>query len=232
MITLVLLPGMDGTGDLFNSFVASLGAEQRAVVVRYPVSEEMGYAELEKVARAALPTSEPFILVGESFSGPIAISIAASSPDQLKGLILCCSFARNPHPIFSSLQSLISKLPISFVPLGPASHVILGKFSTASLRTEIGQAISKVSISALRARLKAVLAVDVRDQLNQIKVPVLYLRAAHDRVVPRTASEFIRYLSPTTQIVELDAPHFLLQAVPKKAAAEITAFKRKLEATR
>jgi pimeloyl-[acyl-carrier protein] methyl ester esterase len=230
MTTLVLLPGMDGTGKLFNSFISSLGAAQKVIVVSYPDSEALGYAELEVLARAAIPKNTPFILVGESFSGPIAISIAASAPDQLKGLILCCSFARNPHSLFSGLQPFVSKLPISRAPFGLISRLVLGKFSNPSLRSEIAQAISNVSLNVLRARLKAVLGVDVSDKLKQIKVPIFYLRAAHDRVVPRSASEFISSLLPSARIIELDAPHFLLQTASVKAAEEISKFAREVEA--
>jgi pimeloyl-ACP methyl ester carboxylesterase len=77
--TLVLLPGMDGTGDLFAPLVAALGPHMRTVIVRYP-DEPLDYASDEEIARAALPIGHPFILLGESFSGPIAVSIAASAP--------------------------------------------------------------------------------------------------------------------------------------------------------
>jgi pimeloyl-ACP methyl ester carboxylesterase len=229
MMTLVLLPGMDGTGELFSALVAALEPERHVIVVRYPVSDAMDYNQLEAVARSALPPDTPYILLGESFSGPIAVSIAASAPGQLKGLILSCTFVRNPRPLFARLRFFVSKLPISLAPLGLVSHLLLGKFSTINLRAEITQAISQVSVSALRARLKAVLAVDVSAKLDQITVPILYLRATHDRVVPRAASELISRLSSGTRVVELDAPHFLLQAVSAKAAKQIVAFMRELE---
>ncbi len=101
MTTLVLLPGMDGTGELFAPLVAALNSGFKTVVVRYPPNEVLSYAELESIARASLPTNEPFFILGESFSGPIAVSIAASAPPGLKGLILCASFVRNPQPLFS-----------------------------------------------------------------------------------------------------------------------------------
>jgi thioesterase domain-containing protein len=82
MVALVLLPGMDGTGELFAPFLAALGPDQAVVVVRYPTDRELGYAELEQVARAALPVDQPFILLGESFSGPVAICrLAAAEGD-------------------------------------------------------------------------------------------------------------------------------------------------------
>src|SRR5688572_28354175 len=112
MVTLVLLPRMDGTGELFAPFVAALGPDQSVVVVRYPTDRTHCYAELEPIARAALPIDQPFVLLGESFSGPVAISIAAAPPHQLKGLVLCCTFARNPYPWFSPLRALAALLPL------------------------------------------------------------------------------------------------------------------------
>jgi pimeloyl-ACP methyl ester carboxylesterase len=104
MITSVLLPGMDGTGVLFADFVASLPPEFKPLVVAYPNDPKLGYPELEVLARAALPRDQRFILLGESFSGPVAISIAASNPPGLLGLILCCTFARSPHPLLAQLS--------------------------------------------------------------------------------------------------------------------------------
>src|SRR5687767_5910188 len=117
MITLMLLPGMDGTGHLFAPFLEALGNEFNVKVVRYPGTEALNYAELEAVARAAMPDG-PFVLLGESFSGPIAISLAASGSPHLKGLVLCCTFARNPKPLFTGLRSLVSILPVAAAPTG------------------------------------------------------------------------------------------------------------------
>ena len=88
MLKLVLLPGMDGTRTLFQPFVDALAGEFEIQIVRYPTHKAFGYEELEAFVRAALPTDSPFILLGESFSGPIAVSIAASKPAALVGLVL------------------------------------------------------------------------------------------------------------------------------------------------
>jgi len=93
MVTLILLPGMDGTGLLFQDFVEALGAEIRAVVVSYPKNESLTYTALESTVQRQLPSDEPYVLLAESFSGPLAISIAASGPSGLLGVVLCCSFA-------------------------------------------------------------------------------------------------------------------------------------------
>jgi pimeloyl-ACP methyl ester carboxylesterase len=107
--TLMLLPGMDGTGMLFDPLRAELGNAVGTTVVRYPTHGPIGYDELASIARAALP-SGPFVVLGESFSGPIAILLAASRPAGLVGLVLACSFARNPRPALAVLAR--AALPI------------------------------------------------------------------------------------------------------------------------
>ena len=67
----VLLPGMDGTGELFADFVDALPKSFETVRVRYPADRCLSYSELEELVQAAC--SEPFMLVAESFSTPLAI---------------------------------------------------------------------------------------------------------------------------------------------------------------
>src|SRR4051812_42890566 len=119
-ITLVLLPGMDGTGQLFDLFVSALSGEFEIKVAAYPTSTPLGYAELEAIARETIPKEGPYVILGESFSGPIAISLAASAPAQLKGLILCCTFIRNPRPALSFFSPFLRLLPVGSVPVSAA----------------------------------------------------------------------------------------------------------------
>src|SRR3984957_19651439 len=94
---LVLLPGLDGTGKLFADFLKTLDLGVSANVVPYPADVPLGYDELEHLVRAALPTRGRFVLLGESFSGPLAIRIAADPPPGLSGLILCVTLASYPY---------------------------------------------------------------------------------------------------------------------------------------
>ncbi len=229
MITLVLLPGMDGTGTLFEPFMKALGDEFHIAVVTYPPDQPLGYAELESIASAALPADGPLILLGESFSGPIATTLAAHYPSRVRGLILCCTFIQNPRPIFSTFKLLAGTIPVRFAPLGVISHFLLGSFATPGLRLALKRALAPLSPAALRARLQAVLSVDASPQLAAVQCPVLYLRASQDRVVPPTASRLVSQVCPAAELVSLDAPHSLLQAVPSEAATTVAAFIRALE---
>ncbi len=225
---LVLLPGMDGTGRLLERFVAALRPGFQATVVSYPPDQALDYSALEALARSRLPADRPFVVLGESFSGPIALSIAASTPSGLCGVVLCCSFARNPRPGLDPLRTLARVLPIRVIPAACVARALLGRFSTPPLRRVLVEAMGQVAPSVLRARIHAVLGANVSSLLPRVRVPVLYLRASEDRVGPRAASRLILQLLPATKIIDVEAPHCLLQAAPAEAARHIAGFVREL----
>lgn len=219
---------MDGTGTLFESFISALGEEFSVQVVRYPTVGTLGYKELEDHARRSLPSSGKFVILGESFSGPIAVSIAASRPVGLVGLIHCATFIRNPRPLFGPLRHFASAMPIKLAPLWILSSALLGSFSNQRLRSVLAEAMSQVSSETLRSRLRAVLSVDVSAKLKAIDVPLLYLLAQHDQVVPVSAFEQIKQVLPAIQVAPINAPHFLLQTAPNEAASAVGKFMRSL----
>ena len=102
-----------------------------------------------------------------------------------------------------------------FAPLLYAGH------ATPELRRAHAQAMSKVAAVTLRARVASILSVDYRARLRDIPVPMHYLRAASDRLVPLSALKEILRLKPAIEVVEFDAPHFLLQTLPRQGAAAV-----------
>ncbi|MGZ8270027.1 MAG: alpha/beta fold hydrolase [Methylophilus sp.] len=230
-VSLILLPGLDGTGQMFEPFVAALGDEFDIKVVAYPASQSLGYAELEVIAREALPKEGPYVILGESFSGPIAISLAASVSTQLVGSILCCTFVRNPRPIFTHFGLLVDLLPFKLVPLPVIAYFLFGRFSTDALLKLLARTLAQVSLSVLRRRLKEVITVDVSAKLETVSTPLLYLRAKHDSLIPSDASIIVTRLNSHAQVVEIDAPHCLLQAAPAESAQLVAAFMHKVQNT-
>lgn len=225
-ITLVLLPGMDGTGLMFAPFIAALGPDVDYRVVAYPTDRPLDYAEHEAIARAALPGDAPYVILGESFSGPIAIRIAASAPHNLKGLVLCCSFARSPQPLLACLRPLTHVLKSGALPMWALNLLLLGRFSTAPLRAALSTTVRMVSAATMMSRLRSVIDVDVSKELSAIAVPCMYLRATEDRLVPETAARLVQKLRPGLQVIDVDAPHGLLQAVPETATKLVMDFTR------
>ena len=228
MIDLVLLPGLDGSGDFFDALCWQLPHQWRTQVVRYPGDQPLSYSELAQLVLAALPDDGPFVLVAESFSGPVAIQVAAMRPAGLLGVVLCATFAKYPRPILRPFLELTGMAPVRAVPMGLLSRVLLGAEADAEWADRIRQAMGKCSVAVLRKRAREVLLVDVRSQLAHIRVPVLYLQATRDWVVPAAALIGIQRVLPGIQVAKIDGPHFLLQARPGPCAVRIAVFAERL----
>ena len=230
MITLVLLPGMDGTGRLFADFIDALGPEFETRVVAYPADASLDYSKLETIARSFLPHDKPFVLLAESFSGPIGISISASKPPGLVGLVLCCSFARSPRPILSLFWPLLQLLPFKLFSTTAISKRLLGRYSTTHLQSQLEQTLALVSLDTIRTRIAEVAKIDVSTELGQICAPILYLRATRDCLVKRRSWENILKNASHAHLAEIEGPHLLLQAKPSEAAGIATQFARNVTA--
>src|SRR5262245_48931485 len=84
---------MDGTARLFERFVRAAPADVSATSIALPPDRVLSYDELADLVRGALPPGE-LVLLGESFSGPLALRLAALV--QPAATILCASFVRAP----------------------------------------------------------------------------------------------------------------------------------------
>jgi pimeloyl-[acyl-carrier protein] methyl ester esterase len=214
---------MDGSGLLFDEFVSELKC--KSFVISYPTDQPLGYEELEQHVRSLLPSDEPLVLLAESFSGPLAIALAANPPPQLKALVLACTFARLRVPSFALLLlKAVGLLPLWRAPTFLASRMLFGRFRSEAKEAVLRRAIEAVTPQAWRARLNAVLSADKTSCLCRIRVPLLYLRASEDRVVFSSASAVISAHLPGTKVVAIDGPHFLLQSKPRECAAAVRAF--------
>jgi len=226
---IVLLPGMDGTGTLYEPLQRALRDSCNLQILTYPPDQALDYAELEALVLTQLPVTEDYILLGESFSGPIAISIAARQPTRLKALILCATFARNPYPWLTVSRYVIPFLPTRFAPLRVLSHLLLGRFSSEEMCGQLANALAQVKPASLKARLHAVLHCDFREKLKAIKVPVLYLQATRDRLMPATVHAEIKRELPELEMRTYDAPHFLMQTKADEVASDILRFMSEIE---
>jgi pimeloyl-[acyl-carrier protein] methyl ester esterase len=222
----VLLPGLEGTGQLFTPLLNLLEPDCKATVVTYPQSELLSYEQLMPYVLKALPAPEPFVLLAESFSGPLAVEIAAAARTNLQALVLCASFVSNPAPPGWQWIQRVNhpfwfqyRLPHWFVRYATAMWDC-----EASVITNLIEQTKSVRPEVLSFRLAQALSVDVRAALQRCHLPLLYLRAKRDVLVRRQNWEEIARLKPDATCTEIDASHFALQHKPAEALAAIQAF--------
>ncbi len=62
-----------------------------ADVLSYPLDQSLGYDRLISIVEEEARKLGDFVVVGESFSGPLALMLAARNPAGLQGVVLCAS---------------------------------------------------------------------------------------------------------------------------------------------
>ena len=148
----------------------------------------------------------------------------------MRALVLCCSFVRNPRPLLAPLRHLLDLVPFGALPGFALRQALLAPYATPALQAELAAALAQVPPGVLRQRLRAVLETDASPSFARGTLPVLYLRARHDRLVPPENAVQILRQAADTQLVDIAAPHMLLQAVPAAAADAVAAFITSLSA--
>lgn len=224
MTKLLLLPGLDGTGLVFDPLLKHLPEDIEALVVRYPADRVMSFQEHIDFARKQLPKQKPFVLLAESFSGPISLQILSDPPDNLKGVLLVATFVRHPTPFFLDavlylpqklILNLFSKsLLARFFCLGGANSEAIDIFQNA---------LKAVKLSVLSNRLKILAELPPPPEIS-FSGPCLYLQAKNDRLVPERATVCLQQLLPQLQIEQLPGPHITLLAHPETGAQIISNF--------
>ena len=220
MKTLILLPGMDGTGELFERFIAVAPPGFRAIALRLPPVAK--YAELEAALLPQLP-ADAFTIVAESFSGPLGIRLAARAADRVEALIFSNTFADRPRsPLYALVPwALAFRFP---PPRWVSGRYLLGRFITRQNLAAIRVASAQTSPKIMARRLIATLRVDDTPLLRKLRLPMLYLRGTEDHLVLDESVEAMQRANPAILRRDIEAPHLLLQTAAAEAWSSIEAF--------
>lgn len=219
----VLLPGFDGTGMLYAPLLRILPPEVVPVVIPYPAARISSAQELAEIVLSSLPEGQPYVLIAESFSGPIALRV--SHVRAPAALVLCASFAKCPLPrtVITVLKALSWALArrrpaeclVRRYLIGEAPDDVLALFSSA---------ISTVSPQVLMHRFAVLGEFNEEYSSGMMKFPLLYLQATRDRLVGRRHAEFVQRIYPDTRIERIESPHLILQVQPQAALHAILGF--------
>ena len=223
-----MLPGLDGTGLLFEPALRACPNELETVVQALPSQEALDYQALSGRVTAELPANEPFILLGESFSGPLALEVAARRPAGLLGVVLVATFVTPPKPGWVSL------LPWSFIfkfspPEFLVRHYFVSRRGTEEVLDMFQRIPELVAPEVMAFRVRLVSSVDAREALSSCPVPILYLQASQDRLVSARALVEILRVRPEVEHRSIESPHFVLQVAPDEVWGHILSFVRNLQ---
>jgi pimeloyl-ACP methyl ester carboxylesterase len=217
---LVLLPGLDGTGALFRRLLAALPAELQTKVVSYP-NQALDLEQLAAHVVRQLP-SHRVVLLAESFSGLVALTLLANAAARVRGVIFVGAFAEPPRPFLLRFAPLASHAGgwVRSIPAFFLRRYCLGPEASADELNELRQAIAAVAPGVLAQRLALV---GKRHSFGKLPsdVPAYYLKASSDKLVPASSASWFEQKFKPCEITEVRGPHFLLQANPRESAAVI-----------
>ena len=213
---------MDGTGELFERFIATAPAGLRLVPLRLPQLAD--YDSLERALREQLPDGD-FSIVAESFSGPLAIRLAARAGQRVHALVFSNAFADRPRSALYALLpwALAFRFP---APRWIIRRYLLGGFINHENLGAVRKAAEQVSAPLMARRLIATLRVNDLTTLRQLDLPMLYLRGTEDRLVLESSVQAMERACPWIIRHDIAAPHLLLQTVPEGAWLHIDPFIR------
>lgn len=224
-IRVVLLPGLHGTGDLFDSFVKQCPPEFDPITVNYPRDRVLSYEALACEVQSHVTGSSPMVLVGESFSGPLALRLASKRPPGLIAVVLVASFVLPPAPSwlrFLPWQSLFH----TRIPFYKLRAIAAGSRDEMEILVKAGRIMKDVSANVLASRVCSTLTVDARSWLGSCPVPLLYLAGARDRLVRPHSLASILECRPDVVCRTMQTSHFVLQLAPTQAWNAIVEFIR------
>ncbi|MBA6337433.1 hypothetical protein H4J57_09485 [Colwellia sp. BRX8-7] len=216
---LVLLPGMDGTGELFEEFLSNFDGDY--IVIPLPQSGSQDHVFLANIIKEQLPT-EDFVLLAESFAGGIIPELLRQNNPHLKGVIFIASFLSSPNQLLLSIAKFLPIKSLASAPLSTIFHkfLLLGQGASKELLSKFITVTKSIPDLVLKNRLEVMS--QQRLPITTSDIPSIYIKALSDRLITsQKGREFTKVFS-NIKYIEIEGPHFILQAQPKESARLVT----------
>jgi pimeloyl-ACP methyl ester carboxylesterase len=222
--TLVLLPGLDGTEVFFRPLMERLPATIRPLPLNYPDAGPHGYRALLDFVRRELADIPPYVVLASSFSGPLAVMLAATEPRRVRGVILAATFASPLSGPLALLRFAVRTPLVAVLRFARRLPIWILRPRQDALRIAKRETWSRVSARGLAARARAALGADMRENLIRCGQPLLCITYDMDHVVPPSCADEILRHCMRARRVTLPGDHLAMFGDPGPLAAEIVRF--------
>ncbi|HEX5055227.1 MAG TPA: alpha/beta fold hydrolase [Gammaproteobacteria bacterium] len=219
-MTLVLIPGLDGTGEFFKPFLDIYGRD-RAEVISLPQAGPQDYAALTEYVAQQLPVNRDYVLLAESFGGPIGANLALRGLPRLKGVVFVATFLSPPAWWATTLGLM---LPLKKTVPTRLGRMILRWLLAGSLASDrtmdwVQQVVGGVPADIIKARIRAIRR--LRPQQGRTDVPALYIQSTQDSLI--AAAKFRQFGAHFSdlKLFKIEGPHLILPSRPGDCARTI-----------
>ncbi len=188
-VTIVMVPGLDGTALLFYRQIPLLAERFNVVAFPFPDSTTHTMADIVEDLHSLVRevSKDPVILCGESFGGALSLSFALAHPEAVAGLVIVNSF-----PVIRTRlrlrfgPALLRLLPWGAMPLVRffTGHRLHSPHALPEDLSEFRKRSKSIGRSGYIRRLEILWDYDIQDRLHEIEAPVLFLAGDRDQLLP------------------------------------------------
>lgn len=226
---LILLPGMEGSGFFFKPLAEQLDERFDIEISAYPQDRPTSYEDLLPLVTERFPTDGPFIILGESYGGPLALMAASRAPINLLGVILVATFISSPVSRWLrwSAGTLCRPL-LALRPKKTLMRMFLSGGCPEKTVKWVHSHMPALPADVIRKRLVDTFDVDVTHELTHCPAPILYIKPSDDRLVGKKNLGKILTVRSDVDTVQINAPHMVLQCSPEESAKVIVEWVEKI----
>ncbi len=226
----ILLPGMDGSGLLFEPLLKYLPDNLSVDVI--PLSST-GIQAIDAEAKRIASTlnsqprvdNQPIVLIAESYSGSIAYELCQQPGLNITHVIFIASFISRP----SFLCKFAPLLPLQLIKRKVIPNFLLryliftgtkvNKVESSKILKLFYQSIRSVDNKVLKQRLVNIANMEVPGSRTHITAS--YLRPTRDVFVKKQAISILQTVFKTVDIIKIRGGHFIAQSNPHECAKAI-----------
>lgn len=208
--TIVLVPGLDGTAELFYRQIRPLAKDFNVVAFPLPDRRRDTMENLidDLAGLVDEVADDGAVVCGESFGGALAMSLALRRPAAAKGLVVVNSFPYLENRLQLLLAPRLARLvPWATMPL--FRRLTEHRLHSAHARDDdliaFRKAMRNIGRDGYLRRLEILWHYDIREQLSDLSVPTLFVAGTDDRLVPSARwADFMGRRVPAAEVVLLD----------------------------
>ncbi len=210
MKRVLMFHGWGFPAAIFSSIIDELDS---GLVIE--TSARTGYSMLpdQSAATSDISLQSPTLLMGWSLGGQDALKLSLQQPELVSGVVLLATTpcfvnqtdwnAGMDPAVFDAFREQV--LDDSSAAMQQFVRLNAGDRADRQSRARLIELAGDVPQSVLLNGLDELENTDLRDSVSEIRVPVLILHAADDRIVPVAASYWLQRHLPNARLVEF--PH-------------------------
>ena len=237
-MNILLLPGADGTGVLFEPLLKQIEASGSdsfnfdssnidIINLNYDKCGQLLDQSLSIQARRIEKRyiNKSVMIIAESYSGLLAYELLTRQNLNITQVVFVASFLSTPNK-FASIAAKLNpewlESALKFTPDWIWGRVLFGKWQNDYLRALFMDVMNQTPNQLLQQRLNNIAIVKLPTVL--IDVPCLYLQGKQDNLIAIRNIKMFRQVFTYFDCKNLEGTHFLLQTNPKQAWDEIDRF--------